>query len=122
MLVRAARHCLVPGGQTAQTPTWTPPLHCAHTPVEVAGPPGCGGGTTANVGEATCAMGWFQCCGSGTKRGRTQVQIRTAGGMGATEAKEAAMQGRCKCDARAPHRRCAEDPVGLTLAATRIRS
>ena len=59
------------GGQTAQTPTLTPPLHFAHTPVEVAGPPGCGGGTTANVGEAMCAMGWFQCCGSGTKRGRT---------------------------------------------------
>ena len=32
-LVRAARHCLVPGGQIAQTPTSTLPLHCAHTPV-----------------------------------------------------------------------------------------
>ena len=35
VLVRAARHCLVPGGQTAQTPTSTPPLHCAHTPAGV---------------------------------------------------------------------------------------
>ena len=32
-----------------------------------------------------------------------------------------AMQGRCRGDARAPHRQCAEDPVGLTLAATRMR-
>ena len=82
----------------------------------------CGGGTTANVGEATCAMGWFQCCGSGTKRGRTRVQIRTAWGQGPTEAKEAAMRGQFKRDARAPHRRCAEDPVSLTVAATRIKS
>ena len=28
------------------------------TLVEVEGPLVCGGGTTANVGEATCAMGW----------------------------------------------------------------
>ena len=33
-----------------------------------------------------------------------------------------AMQGQCRAEARAPHRRCAEDPVGLlTLAATPIR-
>ena len=38
-------------------------------------------------------MGSFQCCGSGTERGRRQVQIRTARGM---EAEEAAMQVRCK--------------------------
>ena len=24
------------------------------------------------------------------------------------------MQGRCRCDARAPHRRCVEDPMGRT--------
>ena len=50
------------------------PLHCAHTLVEGAGPLVCGGGNTANVGEAACAMGWLQCWGSGTKRGRTGVQ------------------------------------------------
>ena len=111
------------------------PLHCAHTLVEVASPLVCGGGTTANVGDAACAMGWPQCWGSGTKRGRTGVQMRTGGGMGAREAKEGkkeeegsrwewarAMQGRCMCDVRAPHRRCTEDPMGLTVAATRIRS
>ena len=60
--------------------------------------------------------------------------MRTVGGMGASEAKAGetqeegsrwkpagAMQGRCMRDARAPHRRCVEDPVGLTLAATRIK-
>ena len=30
------------------------------------------------------------------------------------------MQGQCMQDARAPHPRCVEDPVGLTLAATQI--
>ena len=39
--------------------------------------------------------------------------MRTAGGMGAREPKEAAMQARCKRDARAPHQRCAEDPWAL---------
>ena len=110
------------GGLDGADPNIDIPLHRALTPVELAGPRVCGGGTTANVGEATCAIGWFQCCGSGTKRGTTRVQIRTAGGMGARKAKEGAMQGRRKLDARAPHRRCAEDAVGLSLAATRIRS
>ena len=110
------------GGPDRADPHTDIPLRRAHTPVEVAGPPDCGGGTTANVEEETCAMGWFQRCGSGTKRGSTRVHMRTAGGMGAREAKEGAMQGRCKRDAPAPHRPCGEDPVGLTLAATRIRS
>ena len=55
------------------------PLRCAHTLVEVARPLVCGGGTTANVGEVTCAMGWFKCWGSGTKRGRTEDRCELEG-------------------------------------------
>ena len=110
-------------------------LRCAHTLVEVAGPPMCRGGTTANAREATCAMGLFQCWGSGSKRGRTEVQMRTGWGMGAKKAKAGerkekgrtwkragAMRGQCMHVARAPHRHCTEDPVGLTVASTRIRN
>ena len=64
------------------------PDHFAHTLVEVAGPPVCGGGTTANVGEGTCAMGWAQCCGSRTKGARIGVLMGTRRDMGAKEAKE----------------------------------
>ena len=73
-LVLAGCHCLVLGGPDRADPQTYNPLHCAHTLVEVVGPPVCGGGTTANVGDAACAMGWPQCWGSGTKRGRTKMQ------------------------------------------------
>ena len=62
------------GGPDRADPHTDGSLHCAHTLVEVAGPPLCGGGTTANVGEATCAMGWPHCRGSETKKGRTRMQ------------------------------------------------
>ena len=76
------------GGPDRTDPHTDIPRHCAHTLAEVAGPLVCGGGTTANVGEATCAMGWPQCLGSGTKRGRTGEQMGTGGGMGAREGRE----------------------------------
>ena len=123
------------GGGHCADPHTNVPLPYAHPLVEATGSPVCGGGTTANVGEAMCAMGWFKCWGSWTNRRRTRMAMRTGGGMGATEAKEGetkeeghiwdwarAMQGRCMHDARAPHRRCAENPVSFTMAATRIRS
>ena len=46
------------GGARPHRPPQRLPRHCAHTLMEVAGPPVCGARTTANVGEATCAMGW----------------------------------------------------------------
>ena len=59
-LVRATCHCgaLGGGGGDCADPHSDIHLHCAHTLVEVVGPPMRGGGTTANVREATCAMWW----------------------------------------------------------------
>ena len=58
------------GGPDCADPHTDIPLHCVHTLAEV-----CGGETTANVGEATCAMAWPQCWGNGAKRGRIGVQM-----------------------------------------------
>ena len=92
VLVRVARHCRVQGGPDRANPHTAVPIHCAHTLVEVTGPLVCGGGSTINVGRATCALGWPQCWGSGTKKGRIGVQMRSGGGMGAKEAIEGAKE------------------------------
>ena len=55
------------------------------------------------------------------KKGKREADgSRQLIGSGLCKGDAGAMQGRCMCDARAPHWRCAKDPLGLTVAATRI--
>ena len=132
--VQAALSCS--GGSDRVDPHTDIPLHCAHTLVEVEGPPVIGGGTNGQCSGSNVPQGGVPALWQRDQEGEdTGADENMHGSMGAREAKEGeteekdsrwklagAMQGGCMRDARAPHRRCAEDPVGLTLAATRIRS
>ena len=69
--------------QAARIPHSDIPLHCGGKLMELAQMPMCGCGTTANVGEVTCAIAWPRCSRSGTKRGRVGLQMGTRRGMGA---------------------------------------
>ena len=60
-------------------------LHHAHTLKHMANPPVCGGGTTASVVQAVCAVAWPQCWGNGPKRGKIGAKMERGEGKEKTQ-------------------------------------
>ena len=70
------------GGLDRADPHTDNTLHCAHTMVEVAGPPVCGCGTTANVGKRRAPWGGPNAGAAGPRGGGQGCKGGELGGMG----------------------------------------